>query len=381
MNKYRKSLHKTKKGQVSIFKKHSSKLKKYKPESKLGRIKSRTVCRFDGSCKFRGKCKFFHPKEKMGNNMSVMESWAHNTNANNLIDMDDCDLFQYKLTTALTMMAYFLHLGVPITEDFLGVHSYLEEFINELKDKGKLDRFSNVYSNINIFLDTLKRIPTKVSLRNVLTNKSVRNHDNITLWRGFRSNYYGFLDNLRYIRDTLQTPIILATSLSENVAYRFTGLDREVPIIWKINIPRKELNKISGTLFEREGYNIDLSRPLANKEFEVILPMDSILKFKGEYRGKTSFESLDVMGNPIEVDISSDTPVKVVEWDFVGLGKNLYQRNFFERESEVIEVIRTLIPGVGNLKLKKKKRKGRKKKKSKATNTKTKTKKNHKKSK
>ena len=95
----------------------------------------------------------------------------------------------------------------------------------------------------------------------------------------------GFLDNLQFRRDTLQTPIILATSLSENVAYRFTGLDREVPIIWKINIPRKELQHISGTIFEREDYNIDLSRPLANKEFEVILPMDSILKFKGELLG------------------------------------------------------------------------------------------------
>ena len=94
------------------------------------------------------------------------------------------------------------------------------------------------------------------------------------------------------------------------MAYRFTGLNREVPIIWKINIPRKELHKISGTLFEREGYNIDLSRPVASKEFEVILPMDSILKLKGEYRGKTSFESVDIMGDPEEIDISSDPPVK-----------------------------------------------------------------------
>ena len=182
----------------------------------------------------------------------------------------------------------------------------------------------------------------------------------------FRSNYYSFLDNLRFRRDTLQTPIILATSLSENVAYRFTGLDRDVPIIWKINIPRKELQHISGTIFEREDYNIDLSMPAANKEFEVILPIDSILKFKGEYQGKTNFESVDIMGRDIEIDISSDPPVKVVEWDFLGLGENFYQRNFVERETEVIGVIKTLIPGVGNLKLKKK-REGKKKKKSKGT--------------
>ena len=135
---------------------------------------------------------FFIPKERLGDNMSTMKLWSHNTDANNLIDMDDCNLFQYKLTTALTMMAYFLHLGIPITKDFLVEHSYLEEFIEELKEKGKLDRFSNVYKNIIIFLDTLKGIPNKVSLRNVLTNKTVRNHDNITLWRGFRSNYWIF---------------------------------------------------------------------------------------------------------------------------------------------------------------------------------------------
>ena len=60
-----------------------------------------------------------------------------------------------------------------------------------------------------------------------------------------------------------------------------------------------------------------MSRPVASKEFEVILPMDSILKLKGEYRGKTSFESVDIMGRPT-IDISSDPPVKVVEWDFLG---------------------------------------------------------------
>ena len=30
------------------------------------------------------------------------------------------------------------------------------------------------------------------------------------------------------------------------------------------------------------------------------------------------------------------------------MGENLYQRNFIEKKPEVIEVIRTLIPGVGN---------------------------------
>ena len=54
------------------------------------------------------------------------------------------------------------------------------------------------------------------------------------------------------------------------------------------------------------------------------------------------------------------------------MGENFYQRNFVEREPEVIEVIRTLIPGVGNLKLKKKKHKGKKKKKSKRTKKKLK---------
>ena len=49
------------------------------------------------------------------------------------------------------------------------------------------------------------------------------------LWRGFRSNYNMFLDNLPKNGDTLQTPIILATSLSENVSYRFVGFNRIVP--------------------------------------------------------------------------------------------------------------------------------------------------------
>ena len=98
-----------------------------------------------------------------------------------------------------------------------------------------------------------------------MTDRTLRNHDNITLWRGFRSNYFGFLDNLQIHEGTLQTPIILATSLSEDIAYRFTALARDVPIIWKINIARGDLDKISGTLFERNEYNTDLRAPEVEK--------------------------------------------------------------------------------------------------------------------
>ena len=54
----------------------------------------------------------------------------------------------------------------------------------------------------------------------------------------------------------------------------------------------QETNYVNyGTVFETEDYNINLRRPAANREFEVMLPIDSVLRFKREYRGKTSFES------------------------------------------------------------------------------------------
>ena len=89
-NKKKKSLYQTKKTQASILKSRSS---KFQPKSRFGRVKSRTVCRFDGKCKFHGKCRFFHPKERMGSNRSVMESWAANTDPDNLLNEPDCNLF------------------------------------------------------------------------------------------------------------------------------------------------------------------------------------------------------------------------------------------------------------------------------------------------
>ena len=320
-----------------------------------GRIKSKTSCRHGSTCRFKENCDFLHIAERMGNNMGTMRLWGDNTDPDDLLDMEECELFHYKLTTALTMMSYFLMMGIPIGRDFFEENDYIIDFIRELKERGEMDKFPIVYKNINHFLDTLKRVHTKVSLRNVLTDKTRRIQDSISLWRGFRSNYNMFLDNLHMDGDTLQTPIILATSLSENVSYRFVGFNRIVPTIWKINVPRDKLRELPGTIFETEDYNINLRRPAANREFEVILPMDSILKFKRKYRGKTSFETIDIFQQPKTVDISSETPVTVFEWDFVGIGQNIYQSNFMAREDEVIGNLSSLIRGVGKRKSKNKK--------------------------
>ena len=320
-----------------------------------GRIKSKTSCRHGSACRFKENCDFLHIEERMGNNMGTMRLWGDNTDPDDLLDMEECELFHYKLTTALTMMSYFLMKGIPIGRDFFEENDYIIDFIRELKERGEMDKFPIVYKNINHFLDTLKRVHTKVSLRNVLTDKTRRIQDSISLWRGFRSNYNMFLDNLHMDGDTLQTPIILATSLSENVSYRFVGFNRIVPTIWKINVPRDKLRELPGTIFETEDYNINLRRPAANREFEVILPIDSILKFKRKYRGKTSFETIDIFEQPKTVDISSKTPVTVFEWDFVGIGQNIYQSNFMAREDEVIGNLSSLIRGVGKRKSKNKK--------------------------
>ena len=75
-----------------------------------GRIKSRTFCKYGSACRFLENCNFLHIVEKMGSNMGTMRLWSHNTDPDDLLDMDECELFNYKLTTGLTMMSYFLIL-------------------------------------------------------------------------------------------------------------------------------------------------------------------------------------------------------------------------------------------------------------------------------
>ena len=119
--------------------------------------------------------------------MGTVRLWSHNTDPDDLLDMDECELFNYKLTGP-TMMSYFLMMGIPITDNFFEENDYIIDFIKELKERGEMDKFPSIYRNINHFLDTLKRAHTKVSLRNVLTDKTRRIQDSISLWRGFRSN-------------------------------------------------------------------------------------------------------------------------------------------------------------------------------------------------
>ena len=78
-----------------------------------GRIKSRTFCKYGSACRFLENCNFLHIVEKMGSNMGTMRLWSHNTDPDDLLDMDECELFNYKLTTGLTMMSYFLMMEFP----------------------------------------------------------------------------------------------------------------------------------------------------------------------------------------------------------------------------------------------------------------------------
>lgn len=319
-------------------------------------LKSRHICRFDGMCKFRNKCRFFHPKQDMGNNMSVLEMWARNTDANNLIEMDDCNLFQYKLTTALTLLAFYFAHGIDVPETFLDEHDYLLDILSELKKEGKLDKFTVIYQNIISFFVSLKRTYTKVSLRNSLTYKTLKNNPTLTIWRGFRSNYNGYLDYLLVNDNIHQTPIILATSLSEEVSYRFVDVTRSEPIIWKIIVPSEKIHLLPGTIFE-DSYEINLNNPSSRKEIEVVLPMDSKIKLRRTYEGKTTFKNLDIDGREYLVDISDRKRITIYEWEFLGIGDNIYQENFKTQEANINGYLESVIPGIGKIKFKKTKNK------------------------
>lgn len=319
-------------------------------------LKSRHVCRFDGMCKFRTKCRFFHPKQDMGNNMSVMELWAGNTDVNNLLKMDDCNLFQYKLTTALTLLAFYFAHGIGVPETFLDEHDYLLDILSELKKEGKLDRFTVIYHNIISFFVSLKRAHERVSLKNALTFKTMKNNPTLTLWRGFRSNYNGYLDYLLVNNNIHQTPIILATSLSEEVSYRFVDVTRSEPVIWKIIVPREKIHLLPGTIFE-DSYEINLNNPSSGKEIEVVLPLDSKLKLRRKYEGKTTYKNLDIHGREYSVDISGEKRIMVYEWEFLGIGDKIYQENFKTQHANINRYLESVLPGIGKIKLKKKKNK------------------------
>lgn len=319
-------------------------------------LKSRHVCRFDGMCKFRTKCRFFHPKQDMGNNMSVLEMWARNTYANNLLKMDDCDLFQYKLTTALTLLAFYFAHGIVVPETFLDEHVYLLDILRELKKEEKLDKFPVIYRNITSFFVSLKRSHSRVSLKAALTFKTIKNNSTISLWRGFRSNYKGYLDYLLINDNIHQTPIILATSLSKDVSYRFVDITSDEPIIWKIIVPREKIHLLPGTIFE-DSYEINLDYPSSGKEIEVILPLDSKLKLRRTYEGKTSFKNLDINGREYMLDISEKKRIMIYEWEFLGIGDNIYQANFESQQGNINKYLESVIPGIGKIKFKKTKKK------------------------
>ena len=323
-------------------------------------LKSRHVCRFDGMCKFRTRCRFFHPKQDMGNNMSVMEMWAGNTDANNLVSAGDCDLFQYKLTTSLTLLAFYFAHGIEIPGNFLEEHDYLLDILRELKKHGQLDRFSVIYQNIISFFVSLKRVHARVSLKTALTFKTIKNNPTISLWRGFRSNYNGYLNHLIINKRHHQTPIILATSLSEDVSYRFVDITSDKPIIWKIIVPREKIHLLPGTIFE-DKYEINLNNPSSGKEIEVILPLDSKLKLRRTYEGKTNFKNLDIHGREYMLDISDRKRITIYEWEFLGIGDNIYQENFKTQQENLNRYLESVIPGIGKINLKKKRKRKKKK--------------------